>query len=350
MGSWIDSPRADGGRHGLLDEIRRGRAGTMGGFLDGAPFHRGDRRRDAYQHPGPIDPRHAATLEEKADHALGDVEVGDGPLTQRPHRDDVAGRAADHLPCVLTDGQDVLGPGVQGDDGRLVQDDSLAPCVYERVRRAEVDGEISSHFAPGTWAPWYGPTQRAAIWPRSAATSFSRNPQVASSLMDMGNLFAGGDTPENDDLGEDGLHRGWVSPDDRLWRHPSEVTRLGQPRPLDPLESRTGRPRWRRSGRPVLTAGVVGAAAVAATMVIVLTVVDTPAGPDSASTPFATDTSMVTGFAEPSAAADTPAVPTGQAIVNMVSALKPSMVELQPAGTHGPPSSSPEWSCRAAIS
>ena len=141
--------------------------------------------------------------------------------------------------------------------------------------------------------------------------------------MDMGNLFAGGDSPESDDLGEEGQHRGWISPDDRLWRHPSEVANLGRPSHLPPLQSSGARARRRR---PVLTAGVVGAAAVAATMAIALTVVDSPAGPDAASTPFATDTSMVT--VDPSSAVRIPAVPTSQGIMSMVSALKPSLVEL----------------------
>ena len=50
---------------------------------------------------GPVEPVDAGPLQQQADHALGDVEVGDGALAQRAHGDDVAGRAADHLPRLV---------------------------------------------------------------------------------------------------------------------------------------------------------------------------------------------------------------------------------------------------------
>ena len=76
---------------------------------------------------------------------LGYVEIGDGPLAKWPYCHDVTGRAADHLPGLLTNGQDLLGPCVQGDHGRLVEDDPPTSGVHECVGRAKVDGEIPSH-------------------------------------------------------------------------------------------------------------------------------------------------------------------------------------------------------------
>ena len=85
-------------------------------------------------------------LQQQADHALGDVEVGDGALAQRAHGDDVAGRAPDHLPGLVAHGQHVAGLLVEGDHRRLVEHDAPAPGVDERVGRAEVDGEVAAHW------------------------------------------------------------------------------------------------------------------------------------------------------------------------------------------------------------
>ena len=87
-----------------------------------------DRKRRAAL---PLDPRRdpaevpasaasdADTLEEQADHPLGDVEVGDRAAAQRPHGDDVPGRPPDHLPRVMPGGQHLTGLAVQRDHGRL---------------------------------------------------------------------------------------------------------------------------------------------------------------------------------------------------------------------------------------
>ena len=80
----------------------------------------------------------------KPDQALRDLEVGDRATAQRPHRDDVAGRAPDHLPRVVPHREHVLAAAVERDDGRLVEDDPLAPRVDKRVGGAEVDGEVPS--------------------------------------------------------------------------------------------------------------------------------------------------------------------------------------------------------------
>ena len=73
----------------------------------------------------PVEPVDARPLEEQPDHALGDLEVGDRAAAQRPHGDDVAGRAPDHLPRLVAHREHVLGPAVERDDRRLVEDDPL---------------------------------------------------------------------------------------------------------------------------------------------------------------------------------------------------------------------------------
>ena len=102
----------------------------------------------ADDHPRPVEAVHADPLQQQPDHALGDLEVGDGALAQRPDRDDVARGAPDHLPGLVAHGQHVLGPAVERDHGGLVQDDALTAHVHERVRRAEIDGEVARQLLP----------------------------------------------------------------------------------------------------------------------------------------------------------------------------------------------------------
>ena len=137
--------RADRRGHRLLDQV--GLRGT------GAPRrleHRtlldvGDRRRHAHEHPRALEPRDPGAGEDQADQPLRDLEVGDRPAAQRPHRDDVARRAPDHVPRLVPHRQHLLGAAVEGDDRGLVEDDPLPARVHERVRGAEVDGEVASH-------------------------------------------------------------------------------------------------------------------------------------------------------------------------------------------------------------
>jgi hypothetical protein len=53
-------------------------------------------------------------------------EVGDDAVLHGLDGDDVAGGAAEHLLGLLADGLDLIGLGVDGDDGGLVDDDALA--------------------------------------------------------------------------------------------------------------------------------------------------------------------------------------------------------------------------------
>jgi hypothetical protein len=48
-------------------------------------------------------------LDEVAQHRFGDFEVSDDAVLHRTNRDDVAGRAAEHLLRFLADSEDLLG-------------------------------------------------------------------------------------------------------------------------------------------------------------------------------------------------------------------------------------------------
>ena len=55
-------------------------------------------------------------VDEVLDHLLGDVEVADDAVTERPDRDDVGGRPADHALRLGADREHPLGPRVDRDD------------------------------------------------------------------------------------------------------------------------------------------------------------------------------------------------------------------------------------------
>ena len=200
-------------------------------------------------------------MQQQPDHPLGDVEVGDGPLAQRPDGHDVAGRAADHLPGVLAHGQDVLGPCVEGDHRRLVEHDALAPRVDEGVGGAEVDGEIPSHVAPLARRPCVRRDHSGT----AAGVAARRRRDVPSREGAHSNLGRDGTWGPVHRRGDSRRSRrsarrrdgrpsaGWLPPEDRLWRHPSEV--VGHR--TAPVERSVPR-RGRRGGPPAGAGGVAG--------------------------------------------------------------------------------------------
>jgi hypothetical protein len=98
-------------------------------------------------------------LDEVAEHRLGDLEVGDHAVLERPHRVDRRWRAAEHLLRLGADGVDLTGRGVDRDDRGLGEDDAAAADVHERIGRAEVDGHV-----PG----WADCAENAHEWGRTA--------------------------------------------------------------------------------------------------------------------------------------------------------------------------------------
>src|ERR1039457_470209 len=127
------------------------------------------------------------------------------------------------------------------------------------------------------------------------------------------------DDPDDAAHDEDGLQPAWLPPEDRLWRHPSEVARHGQPQgestgPATPV-------RASRQHRFTVTAGVVGAAAVATAAVVAFTLVNSHQVQTRAHTVSTVqETSFVT-------------VPvsdiTAPLVTRMMSALRPSLIAIR---------------------
>src|SRR5262245_122960 len=86
-------------------------------------------------------------LDELLQHLLGYGEVGDDAVFHRPDHIDVPWRFAEHLLGFLADGLDRAFAVwstflADGDDRWLVEHDSFAAHVDQRVRGAEIDREV----------------------------------------------------------------------------------------------------------------------------------------------------------------------------------------------------------------
>jgi hypothetical protein len=103
----------------------------------------GDPRRDRDHDARAQQVRAVVRLaDEVAQHRLGDLEVGDHPVAQRPHRADRAGRAAQHALGLLAHGAHAVALGVDRDHRRLGRDDPAPLGVDQRVGSAQIDGEV----------------------------------------------------------------------------------------------------------------------------------------------------------------------------------------------------------------
>ena len=83
-------------------------------------------------------------LDEVAEHLLGDVEVGDHAVLQRPDRGDRPGRATEHALGLDADRVDLAGALVDRDDRRLAEHDAAPTHVHERVRGAQVHRHVAA--------------------------------------------------------------------------------------------------------------------------------------------------------------------------------------------------------------
>jgi len=83
-------------------------------------------------------------LDEVAQHPLGHVEVGDDPIFERTHRDDVARGAADHAFSLDAHRDNLAVVGIERHHRRLVQHDAAAAHVDQCVRSTEIDRHVTA--------------------------------------------------------------------------------------------------------------------------------------------------------------------------------------------------------------
>jgi putative serine protease PepD len=133
--------------------------------------------------------------------------------------------------------------------------------------------------------------------------------------------------PDESAIDDEVLRPAWLPPEDRLWRHPSEIALHGQPQggaSVAPVRMRTSG----RERRLAITASVVGVAAVAtAAVVVAFILVDTqgvsPTPLNVASGVKATLVTSTVGTVAPTV--------TAPRVMKMVAALRPSLVAISPA-------------------
>ena len=138
-------PGSEGCRDGLLDEEDAARARLDGRVMDGALFHLGDARGDAYNQTGLEEGCPAGFLDEVLEHAEGEVVLADDAVPERPERDNIAGGASEHLLRFPAYGEELVGILVDGDNGRFLQYDSLALDIDKHRGGTEVDPDILAH-------------------------------------------------------------------------------------------------------------------------------------------------------------------------------------------------------------
>jgi putative serine protease PepD len=148
--------------------------------------------------------------------------------------------------------------------------------------------------------------------------------------MDSGGPFANREDPDEPDGSDEAPLRGWIPPDDRLWRHPSEVAASSGSGSGAGAGVATGGAR--RDRHTVLTAGAVGAVAVVLSMAAAFALTGTGTG-SNAHPVAVTVTSLTTAStAGPIAtgAGGTGTTATSADVVAMVSAIRPSLVGVVP--------------------
>jgi len=177
-------PGADRRSRRLLDQVDLAGSGLHRRVAHRALLHLGDPGGDPDHDPGPVEaevalvPRGdlAGLGDEVLQHPLGDVEVGDDPVFQGPDDDDVLGRATQHRLGLVPDPDHRLIRRSDRHDGRLMEDDALAPDENERVGSTQVDREVGREHTekligehPVTRQQDLGQTPKPAIRKRGAS-------------------------------------------------------------------------------------------------------------------------------------------------------------------------------------
>ena len=151
--------------------------------------------------------------------------------------------------------------------------------------------------------------------------------------MDGGGFYTSGDLPDDGDgRAEDAVSgaQRWLPPEDRLWRHPSEIARHGLPSSPHPLLGSSGGA-WarRRLRRSSILAGIAGVASVATAAAVATAVIDASGtGSERSGAPATNAVTIAT-----TSATSLPAI--SRDVLRLVQSLRPSLVGLEPVGSSG---------------
>src|SRR3954452_19715138 len=135
---------ADRGGHRLLDQVRLACAGAQRRLFDRALLDAGHPGGDADDDARVREPVLMHLLDEVTEHLLGDVEVGDHAVLQRPDCRDRPGRAPEHSLRLDADRVHLARALVDRDHAGFREHDAATAHVDERVRRPEVDSHVAT--------------------------------------------------------------------------------------------------------------------------------------------------------------------------------------------------------------
>ena len=133
---------ADGGGHGLLNEVSPAGTSLDAGVHHGALLDLGDAGRHADEQAGLEEGEGGHLPNKLLQHPLGHVVVGDDALTQRTHGNDVAGGTAQHGLGVGAHLQQLAGILVHGHHGGLAQDHALALNINQDGGGTKVNSDV----------------------------------------------------------------------------------------------------------------------------------------------------------------------------------------------------------------
>src|ERR1700733_1333605 len=131
-------------RHRLLDQVGAAGAGREAGLLDRAFLDPGNPGGDTDDDARTGEAVGAGRLDEVAQHLLGNLEVGDDTVLERPDRGYRARRASQHPLRLAPDRGDVAGARVDRHHRRLREHNSPAADVDKGVSRAQVDSHVAA--------------------------------------------------------------------------------------------------------------------------------------------------------------------------------------------------------------
>jgi len=80
-------------------------------------------------------------------HGFCDFEVGDDSVFERADGDNAAGGSAEHAFGVIAHGENFIGSGLYGDDGRFAENDAVVFNVDESICGPEIDADIAVEHA-----------------------------------------------------------------------------------------------------------------------------------------------------------------------------------------------------------
>ena len=138
----VDAGSDSGGKR-FFNKESLARAGLIRGVDDGSLLDLGYAARNADHNSRLEEHISAGAANEVLKHFERHFVLAYNAVFERTYRDDVAGGAAEHTLCLVTDFEYLVGGGVDSDDRRLFKHYSFAFHVYEYRRGAEVDAYVA---------------------------------------------------------------------------------------------------------------------------------------------------------------------------------------------------------------